>query len=91
MVAHLTDTDLTDSALRTAEGLLGGIGNIRQVRTRLDGYDPADAPAPRWTSAHGLRLYPAAGPGWIAAGDAALAFDPLSASSTPSTPEPAPA
>jgi flavin-dependent dehydrogenase len=78
VVAHLTDADLTGSALRTAEGFLDAIGNTRHVRTRLDGYDPADAPAPRWTSAHGLRLYPAAGPGWIAAGDAALAFDPLS-------------
>ncbi|MEV5103810.1 FAD-dependent monooxygenase [Streptomyces massasporeus] len=78
VVAHLTDTDLTDSALRTAGGFLDAIGNTRHVRARLDGYDPADAPAPRWTAAYGLRLYPAAGPGWIAAGDAALAFDPLS-------------
>ncbi|WP_435281187.1 FAD-dependent monooxygenase [Streptomyces koelreuteriae] len=78
VVAHLTDTDLTHSALRTASGFLGAIGDTRHVRTRLDGYDPAHAPAPRWTAAHGLRLSPAAGPGWIAAGDAALAFDPLS-------------
>ncbi|GHA44845.1 NAD(P)/FAD-dependent oxidoreductase [Streptomyces purpurascens] len=78
LVAHLTDTDLTHSALRTTEGFLGAIGDTRHVRTRLDGYDPAHAPAPRWTAAHGLRLCPAAGPGWIAAGDAALAFDPLS-------------
>ncbi|MFJ4978191.1 tryptophan 7-halogenase [Streptomyces coeruleorubidus] len=78
LVAHLTDADLTDSALRTAEGFLDAIGTTRHVRTRLDGYDPAHAPAPCWTAAHGLRLSPAAGPGWIAAGDAALAFDPLS-------------
>ncbi|WDV49071.1 tryptophan 7-halogenase [Streptomyces coeruleorubidus] len=78
LVAYLTDADLTDSALRTAEGFLDAIGTTRHVRIRLDGYDPAHAPAPRWTAAHGLRLSPAAGPGWIAAGDAALAFDPLS-------------
>ncbi|MET9867140.1 MULTISPECIES: FAD-dependent monooxygenase [unclassified Streptomyces] len=78
LVAHLTDSDLTDSALRTPEGFLRAARDTRHVRTRLDGYDPAHAPAPRWTAAHGLRLHPASGPGWIAAGDAAVAFDPLS-------------
>ncbi|MFF8233868.1 NAD(P)/FAD-dependent oxidoreductase [Streptomyces caelestis] len=78
LVAHLTDTDLTDSSLRTVEGFLGALGTSRHIRTRLDGYDPAHAAAPRWTPAHGLRLSPAAGPGWIATGDAALAVDPLS-------------
>ncbi|WP_329274487.1 FAD-dependent monooxygenase [Streptomyces sp. NBC_00691] len=33
---------------------------------------------PRWAPAHGQRLAPPAGPGWVAAGDAALACDPLS-------------
>ncbi|GAA2518889.1 tryptophan 7-halogenase [Streptomyces levis] len=78
LVAHLTDADLADSALRTPGGFLDALATTRHVRTRLDGYDPAHTPTPRWTAAHGLRLHPAAGPGWIAAGDAALAFDPLS-------------
>lgn len=78
LVAHLTDPDLADPRLRTPEGFWHGITRTGHLRRRLDGYDPAAAPAPRWTAAHGLRLTPAAGDGWIAAGDAALAFDPLS-------------
>ncbi|WP_405996930.1 tryptophan 7-halogenase [Streptomyces sp. NBC_00829] len=78
LVAHLTDADLSDAALRTPEGFLGAVAGTRHIRSRLDGYDPARAPAPRWAAAHGLRLRPAAAPGWIAAGDAAIAFDPLS-------------
>nr|WSZ97109.1 tryptophan 7-halogenase [Streptomyces sp. NBC_00857] len=78
LVAHLTDADLTDPALRTAEGFLSAVAPTRHIRVRLDGYDPARTPEPRWTAAHGLRLSPPAGPGWIAAGDAAIAFDPLS-------------
>ncbi|GHG61900.1 NAD(P)/FAD-dependent oxidoreductase [Streptomyces griseocarneus] len=77
LVAHLTDADLTDPALRTPQGFLARAGRTRHLRTRLAGYAPP-ATAPRWTPAHGLRLTPPAGPGWIAAGDAALAFDPLS-------------
>lgn len=78
LVAHLTDPDLADPCLRTADGFWRGVTRTRHVRGRLDGYDPAGTAAPRWTAAHGLRLTPAAGPGWVAAGDAALAFDPLS-------------
>lgn len=78
LVAHLTDVDLADPGLRTPAGFLAGVARTRHLRIRLDGYDPAAATAPRWTAAHGLRLSPPSGPGWIAAGDAALAFDPLS-------------
>ncbi|WP_327674035.1 FAD-dependent monooxygenase [Kitasatospora sp. NBC_00458] len=78
LVAHLTDPDLADPALRTPEGFWHGITRTGHVRRRLAGYDPAATPLPRWTPAHGLRLDPVAGPGWVAAGDAALAFDPLS-------------
>ncbi|MFD5085230.1 FAD-dependent monooxygenase [Kitasatospora sp. NPDC058406] len=78
LVAHLTDPDLADPALRTPEGFWHGVTRTDHVRRRVAGYDPAAAPVPRWTPAHGLRLEPGAGPGWVAAGDAALAFDPLS-------------
>ncbi|MFF2040956.1 FAD-dependent monooxygenase [Kitasatospora sp. NPDC058170] len=78
LVAHLTDPDLAHPSLRTPGGFWHGITRTGHLRRRLDGYDPAATPVPRWTAAHGLRLAPAAGPGWIAAGDAALAFDPLS-------------
>ncbi|MFB6576191.1 tryptophan 7-halogenase [Streptomyces sp. NPDC056402] len=78
VVAHLTDADLATARLRTADGFRYAAARTRHVRDRLSGYDPADSPAPQWTAAHGLRLSPPAGPGWVAAGDAAIAFDPLS-------------
>ncbi|MFB7252660.1 tryptophan 7-halogenase [Streptomyces nojiriensis] len=78
VVAHLSDVDLATARLGTADGFRYAAERTRHVRDRLSGYDPAGSPAPRWTAAHGLRLSPPAGPGWIAAGDAAIAFDPLS-------------
>ncbi|MBT2509460.1 tryptophan 7-halogenase [Streptomyces sp. ISL-98] len=78
VVAHLTDADLAAARLRTAGGFRYAAARTRHVRDRLSGYDPADSPAPHWTAAHGQRLSPPAGPGWVAAGDAAIAFDPLS-------------
>lgn len=78
VVAHLTDVDLAGAALRTTEGLLREIARTRYIRARVDGYDPAHAPPPRWTAAHGLRLTPPSGRGWLAVGDAGIAFDPLS-------------
>ncbi|MEU8547762.1 FAD-dependent monooxygenase [Streptomyces roseoverticillatus] len=77
LVAHLTDADLVPPALRTPTGFLAHAARTLHLRTRLDGYAPPPA-APRWTAAHGLRLSPTAGTGWLATGDAALAFDPLS-------------
>ncbi|MCQ8774311.1 NAD(P)/FAD-dependent oxidoreductase [Streptomyces telluris] len=78
LVAHLTDPDLAAAELRTPAGFLEHVARTRHVASRLSGYDLAGLPAPSWTPAHGLRLTPAAGPGWLAVGDAALAFDPLS-------------
>ncbi|MFI2051612.1 NAD(P)/FAD-dependent oxidoreductase, partial [Streptomyces purpureus] len=78
LVAHLTDLDLVDPRLRTAAGFLERAAGTRHVRTRLDGYAAGRVPDPRWAPAHGQRLASPAGPGWVAAGDAALACDPLS-------------
>ncbi|WP_316528175.1 tryptophan 7-halogenase [Kitasatospora brasiliensis] len=78
LVAHLTDADLADPSLRTPQGFWQALSRTVHVRRRLTGHGPAATPVPRWAPAHGLRLTPAAGPGWVAAGDAALAFDPLS-------------
>lgn len=78
LVAYLTDRDLVEPSLRTPEGFWRDLARTGHVYHRLEGYDPASAPVPRWAPAHGLQLTPAAGPGWVAAGDAALAFDPLS-------------
>ncbi|KJS53697.1 hypothetical protein VM98_23635 [Streptomyces rubellomurinus subsp. indigoferus] len=78
LVAHLTDTDLVDPALRTPRGFREALGRTVHVRRRVAGHETDPTPVPRWAPAHGLRLEPCAGPGWVAAGDAALAFDPLS-------------
>ncbi len=78
LVAHLTDADLATPSLRTPQGFWSALSHTVHVRRRLAGHGPAATPVPRWAPAHGLRLTPAAGPGWVAAGDAALAFDPLS-------------
>ncbi|WP_017240896.1 NAD(P)-binding protein [Streptomyces sp. SS] len=78
LVAHLTDLDLADPRLRTTAGFLEWAARTRHVRPRLDGYAAGRPPDPRWAPAHGQRLAPPAGPGWVAAGDAALACDPLS-------------
>ncbi|MET8625271.1 tryptophan 7-halogenase [Kitasatospora sp. NPDC004669] len=78
LVAHLTDADLVDPSLRTPQGFRAALGRTEHVRRRVAGRGPGATPVPRWAPAHGLRLTPSAGPGWVAAGDAALAFDPLS-------------
>ncbi|WP_030240387.1 tryptophan 7-halogenase [Streptomyces sp. NRRL S-350] len=78
LVAHLTDTDLADPALRTPQGFRAALGRTDHVRRRVVEGGPGSTPVPRWAPAHGLRLTPSAGPGWVATGDAALAFDPLS-------------
>ncbi|MGK5544291.1 FAD-dependent monooxygenase [Streptomyces sp. URMC 127] len=77
IVAYLTDTDLVPPALRTPAGFLAHAVRTRHLESRLKGYAPP-ATAPRWAAAHGLRLSPPAGAGWLATGDAALSFDPLS-------------
>ncbi|MFI9366129.1 tryptophan 7-halogenase [Kitasatospora sp. NPDC053057] len=78
LVAHLTDADLAAPSLRTPQGFWRALSRTVHVRHRLAGHSPTATPVPRWAPAHGLRLTPASGPGWVAAGDAALAFDPLS-------------
>lgn len=78
VVAYLTDSDLTDSGLRTPSGFLDAAASTRHVGLRLTQQDFTDPPRPRWSPAHGQLLSPCCGPGWIAAGDAAVAADPLS-------------
>ncbi|WP_371592062.1 tryptophan 7-halogenase [Streptomyces virginiae] len=78
IVAHLTDPDIADPRLRTPDGFLRAALHTRYIGARLTAGDLTGPPVPRWSAAHGLRLEPYGGPGWIAAGDTALAFDPLS-------------
>lgn len=78
VVACMTDGDLAASAgLRGAEGWLEAARAAPDTSRRIAAYAPPDA-APRLWSANTSRLDSVVGPGWLAAGDAAVSFDPLS-------------
>ena len=71
VAAFLTDGDLLPEA--SIEDLLV---NTQHMRGLLEGYAPCSGP--HTTAAQSARLDPFMGEGWIAVGDAALSFDPLS-------------
>jgi flavin-dependent dehydrogenase len=76
IVAFLTDADLVEPGWRSSDGFRAALGATSHI---VPAGDPAKlAFGPATTAAHGSRLAPAAGDGWLAVGDAALAFDPLS-------------
>lgn len=76
VVAYLTDADLLPAQLRTATGYAATLSRTAHIRA---GSGPGRClDGPHGTSANSARLTPVAGPGWVAVGDAALAFDPLS-------------
>jgi flavin-dependent dehydrogenase len=78
IAACMTDTDLARGMALEREdawrSLLRGTGP--SVSALLDGAEPVGEPVVR--AARSRRLDPAAGEGWIAVGDAASTFDPLS-------------
>jgi flavin-dependent dehydrogenase len=77
-VACMTDGDLAASAgLREAEGWLAAARAAPDTFRRIGAYALPGAP-PRLWSANTSRLSSVVGPGWLAAGDAAVSFDPLS-------------
>ncbi|WP_254897597.1 tryptophan 7-halogenase [Kitasatospora sp. NA04385] len=80
LLAWYTDTD-TDAAPGTpagAEGFLRRLAVTRHVGPLAAVHPRPAAGGPRRAPAHSARLDPVCGEGWIAAGDAAVAFDPLS-------------
>ena len=73
----------TDSDLASAESLTPDALVERARKSPTLGLEIADSGAPppgpaRICAAHGSRLAPPGGEGWLAVGDSALAFDPLS-------------
>jgi flavin-dependent dehydrogenase len=79
VVVYLTDADLVaPRALCTEESYLSLINCTEQVRACLTAYGYTIQTMPRGTAAHSVRLNRFTGEGWLAVGDAALAFDPLS-------------
>ena len=76
VVAFLTDPDLLDRALRTRAGFASALAATSNIVPASASVELVHGPAT--TAAHGARLVPAHGSRWLAVGDAALAFDPLS-------------
>ena len=77
IAACMTDTDLARGmGLETEGGWYAALAEARGVAEVLADAEPHGAPVVR--AARSRRLEPAAGDGWIAVGDAASTFDPLS-------------
>lgn len=78
IVVYMTDGDLVNHlAARQTEGFLALLEGAEQTRRRVidGGYRPSTPP--RIVPAHSARLSVVTGEGWLAVGDAAVAFDPL--------------
>jgi flavin-dependent dehydrogenase len=79
-VALFTDAALHDArAARTVDGLHMLLAAAPRTRGRLDAHGAVLDGEPRFVGADSGRLEPAQGPGWIAVGDAAITYDPISA------------
>ena len=75
VVAFLTDGDLLPPALRTSAGFDAAARRTAHIAPLLG---PAAPGAPLVVAAGTAHLDPPVGAGWLAAGDAAASFDPLS-------------
>ncbi|HET6608706.1 MAG TPA: tryptophan 7-halogenase [Rhodopila sp.] len=76
VAALMTDADLLRGlGIDTAADFLTALSATRHIAARLQGALPIGEPRAFPAESHVLR--PPCGPGWIAAGDAACAFDPL--------------
>jgi flavin-dependent dehydrogenase len=79
IVAFVTDRDLVDArTMLTPDGFSRRLSETEHVRAQLEAHGYAVSGRPRGADATSGRLDAFAGRGWLALGDAALAFDPLS-------------
>ena len=79
VVAFITDADLVDRAtLLSTKGFVQRLEACRYVRGLLSGHGYKAVGAVRGADAGTARLDRVAGDGWVAVGDAAVSFDPLS-------------
>lgn len=79
VLTYFTDRDLVD--MRSAHetpGFLALLSQARATAERVAGIDSAMVGPVRVAAAHDSAINPVWGEGWVAAGDAALAYDPLS-------------
>ena len=74
-----TDADLPAARqAATAAGYRRLLGETQHIQARLAAYGAQPLLGPYMAAANSARLVPPVGDGWLAVGDAALAFDPLS-------------
>ncbi|HEV7891887.1 MAG TPA: FAD-dependent monooxygenase [Pyrinomonadaceae bacterium] len=78
VAVYMTDGDLLErDAVRGAEGFRALLEQAEHTRLRVGALARALSTRPRVFAAHTSRLSTVAGEGWLAAGDAAVAHDPL--------------
>ncbi len=79
VVVYLTDADrVSPRALCEKESFLSLLDQTEHVSARLAAHGYRMESAPRGAAAHSARLERFHGEGWLAVGDAAISFDPLS-------------
>ncbi len=80
LLSFYTDADLDAAAsAHHPEGLLTRVQHVPELRRTLAAYGFSATGSVGFCAAHGAALEQATGAGWLAVGDAALSFDPLSA------------
>ncbi|HVR97642.1 MAG TPA: tryptophan 7-halogenase [Thermoanaerobaculia bacterium] len=77
-VAFMTDGDLLDPELREGDGWRRALGSTETTRARVEEHRYTLGEPPRVLPAETSRLDTISGDGWLALGDAAAAYDPLS-------------
>jgi flavin-dependent dehydrogenase len=78
VVVYLTDADLADQSFRTKRGFNSILTRTDHISAHLDSYQYELTTAVKAVAANSARLGCSIGSGWIAVGDAALSFDPVS-------------
>ncbi|SCY57227.1 Dehydrogenase (flavoprotein) [Nitrosospira sp. Nl5] len=79
ILAFYTDADLPQAAsAHNRENLVARLAAVPELWRQLNTVDFTAGPQAGFCTAHSANLDSAAGDGWLAIGDAALAFDPLS-------------
>lgn len=80
LACFFTDADMTnDTGLSSAAGFMAALEGTNVIADLVKQHGYSCSEAPRGTDASTAWLEVAAGPGWLAIGEAAVSFDPLSA------------
>ena len=78
VVVYFTDADLATRTLRSKQGFLAELSRTKHISASLRACDYAMETEVKAVPANSARLESYTGEGWIAVGDAAVSFDPLS-------------